>query len=569
MSDSPAVFTTRVLVVEDDPVTQKILAHILASRGHVCTLCGSAEAALEEMQREFYPLIILDLMLPGMNGLEFSRRLRAEPDGDRYYILLSTANNRPQDLQEILAAGADDYMAKPYQPAILNVRLAVAEQQVRQVAARKQLEHQLKEMALIDPLTKLLNRSQLEVEIEKAVELARQGMPGAVLYIDLDNFKIVNDSLGHTSGDRLLVNVAQLLRNNTRPQDAIIRFGGDEFVVVCPQMPFDEGCTAANRLHACLDEFRFTEGGGSFRLGASIGIAPVDGTLNSGEVLTAADSACYSAKARGRGRVEVYHPEQSEMARLISDTNWASAIQEAMRLNELRLWFQPILTIQTRKTYYEEVLVRYYNDEQQQFVSPNAFLSAVARSGQSIALDRYILTHSLQTLAIHRNLVLGVNLSGQTLNDADLSRFIREEARRAGIEPKRLILEITEDTVISNLEQARAMIRDLQKDGFRFALDDFGVGFSSLAYLKNLPVNILKIDGSFVRDLATEPLNKILIRSVQEVGKLLHLTTVAEFVENEKTLQLLEALGIDCAQGFYFSPAQPEPLFLDKATATR
>jgi EAL domain-containing protein (putative c-di-GMP-specific phosphodiesterase class I) len=213
--------------------------------------------------------------------------------------------------------------------------------------------------------------------------------------------------------------------------------------------------------------------------------------------------------------------------------------------------------------------VRYYNDEQQQFVSPNAFLSAVARSGQSIALDRYILTHSLQTLAIHRNLVLGVNLSGQTLNDADLSRFIREEARRAGIEPKRLILEITEDTVISNLEQARAMIRDLQKDGFRFALDDFGVGFSSLAYLKNLPVNILKIDGSFVRDLATEPLNKILIRSVQEVGKLLHLTTVAEFVENEKTLQLLEALGIDCAQGFYFSPAQPEPLFLDKATATR
>jgi diguanylate cyclase (GGDEF)-like protein len=566
MSDSPAVFTTRVLVVEDDPVTQKILAHILASRGHVCTLCGSAEAALEEMQREFYPLIILDLMLPGMNGLEFSRRLRAEPDGDRYYILLSTANNRPQDLQEILAAGADDYMAKPYQPAILNVRLAVAEQQVRQVAARKQLEHQLKEMALIDPLTKLLNRSQLEVEIEKAVELARQGMPGAVLYIDLDNFKIVNDSLGHAAGDHILIGFAERLGKLLRPGDIVGRFGGDEFVVLIENV--SSAADAAPVAERLLEDLRhpFRIGDETVFLSVSVGIAVSHGGRDSSEALLHnADAAMYQAKAQGRSRIEIYDDHMPERAarRLQIEGD----LHRALDAEQFVLHWQPKISLATGRIVSAEALLRWMHPDRG-LILPIEFIAITEELELIDRIGEWVLADAIRQRATWESehgdeapWSIAVNVSALQLSGPKAVGTVTRVLNKWDWSPDRLVLELTESVLMDEVADAHTMLKRLKQLGCQIAIDDFGTGYSSLSYLHRFPVDQVKLDRAFVSNIDADGEGSPIARAVINMAHALDITVTAEGVETEVQLRGLRRLGCDRAQGFHLARPMPAAEF--------
>lgn len=540
-----------VLIVEDDPVTRALLDRLMRKRGHSTVPCESAEVALSRLLERFYPIILLDVQLPGMSGLDLCRHLRAQPDGDQYYILVGTGNDKPEDLRDILDAGASDYVAKPYHPEFLNVRLTVAEKQVKEIASRKRLERELKFLATRDPLTKLLNRSQLEPALNAAIQATQEGREAAVLYIDLDNFKVVNDTLGHDAGDRLLTTLSSLLKTATRPQDELVRFGGDEFVVILIDASIEQAMAVADRLREKVDEFRFLDSGMTFRVGASIGVAPVNPMLSASEVLVAADSACYAAKAHGRNRVELHNESDSEIARLIADTDWATRIQEAMRDGCLELWFQPVVSTRDGTLLYQEALLRYIDPAHTVIVSPGAFLSSAQRSGQGVKLDRFVIETAFQVLTAHPDLVLGVNLSAPSFNDNELIKHIESALSEHSVDPSRLLFEITETEIMSNLDKAREVLGELDKMGVKTALDDFGAGFSSLAYLKNLPVDHLKIDCVFVRDLVNNDFNQAILRAIREVAIIRGIKTVAECVENSEQLELLAELGIDYSQGFH------------------
>jgi diguanylate cyclase (GGDEF)-like protein len=549
----------KVLVVEDDRPTRKLLERIIGSRGHEVVGCESAEAALERLQSEFFPLITLDIQLPGMSGLELARQLRAHGNGSHYYILVGTGNNRPEDLREILEAGADDYIAKPYNPGLLDVRLTVAEAAVKEIARRKQLEEELLFLARHDPLTRLYNRSQLDGALESAIKKAADGTPGTVLYLDLDNFKIINDTLGHDTGDKLLLQVAATLKSLAGEGNVLVRFGGDEFVLILPGCELDAGVKLAETIIERIEGIVFVSAGRTFRVGASIGAATVGPGMSPADVMSAADSACYAAKARGRNRVEIYRPEKSEMTQLIADTNWSTRIRDAMRDGSLQLWYQPIVSIPERKIIYQEILLRYVDPQHGEPVHPAMFLSAMRRFGQSIRLDRFVIAKSFEALAANPGLSLSINISGALFGDDAYCEFVESMLEHSGIDPQRVLFEITENDLIPNLQAASGAMKRLQDVGCKFGLDDFGSGFSSLSYLKSLPIDFLKIEGAFTRDLPNQTFNQAALRAIRIMADVLKVHTVAEYVETKAEFELLHEIGISCAQGHFVAVPRETP----------
>jgi len=550
-----------VLVIEDDHPTRMLLERIIRARGHEVVGCVSAEAALERLKDEFFPLITLDIQLPGMSGLELARLLRSRPEGNHYYILVGTGigSDRYEDLREILEAGADDYIGKPYNPGLLDVRLTVAEAAVKAIARRKQLEADLKFLARHDPLTRLFNRSQLDPAMAAATQAAREGRQGVVLYLDLDNFKIINDTLGHDAGDKLLLQIAATLKRLVRADDFLVRFGGDEFVVILPDCTMENAVRLAKSLIAKIEDIIFVAEGRSFHVGASIGAALIDGTMEGGKVMGCADAACYAAKARGRNRVEVHSAETGEIAQLIADTDWSTRIRDAMRDGSLQLWFQPVVSVARREIIYQEILLRYVDPALRISVNPDVFLSAVRRFGQSIRLDRFVIAKSFEALAMNPGLSVSINISGALFGDETYCDFVESRLRISGIAPERVLFEITENELIPNLQNASIAIERLQAAGCRFALDDFGAGFSSLTYLKNLPVDFLKIDGSFVRDLPNQPFNQAALKAIRIIADALEIGTVAEYVEEAEESELLQQIGISYVQGHYIAVPRSTP----------
>lgn len=532
----------------------------MSRRGLEVRTCSSAEDALRLLREEFAPFIFLDIHLPGMSGLELCRCIRKSEQGGYYYILVGTGNNRPEDLRQILEAGANDYIAKPYQPSLLDVRLSVAEAQVREISARKHLESELKFLASHDPLTKLFNRNQLEARIADAMEKARGGTSSFLLYLDLDNFKFVNDTLGHDAGDRLLVNLARVLRESCRGRDFLVRFGGDEFVIILQEVKEATAKQIAERIRQRLDDFVFSEKGKVFHVAASIGMVSIDYTQTPAQVLATADSACYAAKAKGRNRVEFDGDDDTgRIAKMVSEADWPSRIREAIRENFLFLWFQPVASLDKKHILYHEALIRYVNPVDLRPIAPQVFMGALERAGQSLQLDRFVISSAMRALKKYPDLTLAVNLSGASFGDNSLPQFVAQQLASHGMEASRLIFEVTETEVITNLGSAAALIRQLQDLGIRFGLDDFGSGFSSLIYLKNLPVNILKIDGAFVQGLPEQRFNQVVIQAILGMSRQLGIATIAEHVETQEEFQLLDRLGVDYAQGYFVGEARPTP----------
>lgn len=549
----------KVLVVEDDRPTRLLLERMIRARGHEVSGCDSAEEACNLLGESFFPLIVLDIQLPGMSGLDFSRLLREHSQGKHYYILVGTGNNRPDDLQEILDAGADDYIGKPYHPGLLDVRLAVAEAAVKDITERRRLENDLEFLAEHDPLTKLYNRRRLPLAVGNAVTEARNGRPGALLYIDLDNFKIVNDTLGHEAGDRLLQRVADILRSAVRADDVLVRFGGDEFVIVLPACTVPDAMNIGEGLRENIENLVFSEGGRTFRVGASIGIAPVDGTREPADVLGIADGACYAAKAGGRNRVELYRETGGALETLVADNDWSSRIKNAMQSGTLEIYFQPLVSTAGRSILCHEVLLRLTDRPDSAPVHPAAFMSSVHRSGQAAKLDRFVITRAVESLANSRDAHLSINISGSSFAAADFSDFVEGVLARFGVAPQRIIFELTESEVISNLREAQTVMSALRKRGFRFALDDFGSGTSSLNYLKSLPIDMIKVEGTFIRHLDEDPFNQAVVRSVQALASALKIPLVAEYVESRAVYDLLAEMGVDYVQGYLAGQPRTTP----------
>ena len=434
----------------------------------------------------------------------------------------------------------------------------------RDVTAQRKLAQQLSHQATHDALTDLVNRNEFERRLNHLLASANPFSAHALLYMDLDQFKVVNDTCGHVAGDDLLRQIAALLRAKLRARDTLARLGGDEFGVLLEHCSIDEAKRIANTLRELLQAFRFGWQDKSFTIGVSIGMVPIaraGDTVSS--VLSAADSACYAAKDKGRNRVHVYQTDDIILAQRDGEMRWMPRIQQALAEDRFRLYFQPILPVGPREpeARHGEILLRML-DEEGRIVPPGAFLPAAERYGLMLAIDRWVVGKSLAALAEMTDggadVTFSINLSGQSLGAGDFLEFVIEKINRTRVSPRRLCFEITENAAISELAHVLRFIDTLQEFGCRFALDDFGIGLSSFSYLKTLPVHYLKIDGSFVRGLATDEIDRAMVEAVHHIGHIMGLTTVAEWVESPAILEKLRDIGVDYGQGFALG--EPRPL---------
>ncbi len=420
-----------------------------------------------------------------------------------------------------------------------------------------------------DGLTGLINRRTFERAVRQALHDARRGgQTHYLFYIDLDQFKIVNDSCGHKAGDALLQQIAAIIPQCLRDQDAVARLGGDEFGVLIRGCDTGEAMQAAERIRSRLAESRFAWQERLFEITVSIGMVGIGADSESlEEVLSNADIACYAAKEMGRNRVHFYHTSDQEMHRRRSEMDWIGHLTRALEEDRLVLYYQAIEPVDPAcpAPPHGEILVR-MRDEQGELVPPGQFLPAAERYNLMPSVDQWIIRHTFawlrDQLAAHSGPVpqatLCINLSGTTLSGehflAELERLIGDY----GIPPRLLCFEITETAVVSSMTRATLLINRLRELGCRFALDDFGSGLSSFGYLKNLNVDFLKIDGTFVRDLVDDPVDFEMVRAIHQVGKVTGIRTIAEFVENDAIRQRLADIGVDLAQGF--GVARPIPL---------
>ena len=446
---------------------------------------------------------------------------------------------------------------------------------LRDVTVARHIEQQLSWQASHDALTGLVNRREFENCLQKAVLSAKASdQQHALCYLDLDQFKLVNDTCGHIAGDELLRQVTALFQSQVRTSDTLARLGGDEFGLLLFHCPLDAALRVASKLLEQLQEFRFVWQDKTFSIGVSIGLVAIDANTQSmTSVMSAADSACYAAKNKGRNRVQVYQADDRELAIQQSQMQWVTRLTQALEENRFRLYYQSIVpSRQTSSlaTHYE-ILLRLV-DEQGNLVSPMAFIPAAERYNLMPAIDRWVIRTLFTSLGQHyrenRNpchfledgcdCLYAINLSGTSLNDEQFIDFVREQLALYQVPPQVICFEITETVAIANLRQAAQFMRSLKQVGCRFALDDFGSGMSSFAYLKNLPVDYLKIDGGFVRQIVDEPTDLAMVEAINHIGHVMGLQTIAEFVENEAILEKIAAIRVDYAQGYGIS--QPRPL---------
>ena len=427
---------------------------------------------------------------------------------------------------------------------------------ITDISERKRLENDLIYLASHDPLTHLQNRRFFTERLERAVSDSHNGQDGLLFYMDLDFFKIINDTAGHQAGDRLLIQIARILQQNVKKTDLLARLGGDEFALVLFNVSVEEGEKIAQKILKMIDGFRFTDQDRCFTTSASIGVASLKSGSTAAEVLAFADSACHTAKAKGRNRCEWYRQEESSIPRYNVEADLAPLIKDALQNERFELWLQPIVPLKEKKTDRYEVLVR-MSDLAGQPISPGFFVPVAERLGIMVQLDRWIFRRALHFLHQHPKLSLNFNISAQTLNDPDLISYIVKQIDNANVEPKRITFEITETAMIFNLSNACSFLHEVNKLGCGSALDDFGSGFTSLSYLRELPVNILKIDGSFIQNLDVDPFNQTLVKAISDIAHLLGKKTVVEFVENERILETAESLGIDYGQGWYLGKPKP------------
>jgi diguanylate cyclase (GGDEF)-like protein len=451
--------------------------------------------------------------------------------------------------------GTFNHMAKTLQQRMED--LQASEQTQRELAER------LAFIAERDPLTGLANRVRFSNEMERVIGLLQRGHEhqGALLYFDIDEFKTINDSFGHRAGDEVLVLTAQTFGMQVRSEELFARLGGDEFVILAPGASRQEAEVLAERIVGAVRGLAFDFSQRRLSLTLSLGIAlfPEHGQ-ESESLVSHADAAMYQAKASGKNCWRIYRPELDDSEQMLHQLGWNERIQRALDSQSLVLHFQGVHSVQTGQVSHYEALVRMIDPEDRsQLLMPGSFIPAAEKSGRIIDIDRWVIRDAIRILGEDPDLPsLAINISARSFGEPGMTDLIRANLTAYQVEPARLIVELTETAALANIHDAELFIHDLRSLGCTVCLDDFGVGFSSFAYLKQLSADILKIDGMFIRNLPTDPDDQVFVRAIVEIARGLGKKTVAEFVGDAATLVILNKLGVDYAQGYYLSRPEAE-----------
>ena len=443
---------------------------------------------------------------------------------------------------------------------------------IHDVTERFKLMRQLSHQAIHDPLTQLVNRTGFELRLKKTLQAAADdpSLHHAICYMDLDQFKIVNDTCGHSAGDELLRQIGAHLKKHVRTGDTLARLGGDEFGLILERCPLDKALEITEKIRCSIEAFRFSWEGKSFSIGVSIGLAPFDGSpgYTVADMLSAVDQACYIAKSKGRNRIHTYQPGDNESSQWHKEMQWVPHIHQAMDEQRFVLLAQPIVPVEKNEEsgMHYEILLR-MKSANGDLISPGSFLPAAERYDLMGMLDRWVVGQAIDMLAFAwsgnrelENATFGINISGAVLTDNSLLDLVKQALAHHKLPPGLLCFEITETVAIANFAHASKFVTELKKIGCQFALDDFGSGFASFSYLKTLPVDYLKIDGSFVRHLGENEIDHAMVDIINQLGHVMGLKTIAEFVENEEILKCLGELGVDYAQGYHIG----RPVLLDE-----
>ncbi len=433
------------------------------------------------------------------------------------------------------------------------------------ITEEKKTEQRMIYLAEHDTLTGLLNRRRFQNELDHHIALAkRYDYEGAVLFIDLDQFKYINDTLGHHGGDQYLIKIANCLQSLLRSTDILGRLGGDEFGIITTRATEDEITHVCHRIMNRLREEIIVDAGLKMQTSASIGVAiyPRHSDI-SDELLAKADAAMYEVKAKGRNNFNIYDDEKQQILHMRHKVKWEERIRNALKNDLFLLYFQPIVDIQSGIVKHHEVLLRMQDPATGKIILPGEFLETAERFGLILEIDLWVIEKAIQLLASRESqeTSLSINLSGRNFGKHSFLNKITSWIKEYKANPKLIVFEVTETAAVENINQARLFMEELRIIGCRFSLDDFGVGFASLHYLRNLPIDFIKIDGVFIRNIAKDKNDQIMVKAITHISEGLGIHTIAEFVEDENTYLMLKKLGVDMAQGYFIDNALPQAIY--------
>ncbi len=526
-------------------------------------LFGIEPGKFSGKQKEF-----LDYMLPEDRQEQFELGKAYYQDGGAFDTKFRIL--RPDGETRVIINRGE--AAKNSQGIVVNV-VGVCWDVTENFALNAKVEHQ----ALHDPLTGLLNRFEMQKRLESLLQsLSEEVTENTFCYFDLDRFKVVNDTFGHEAGDELLRQVSEHLKPYITKKDTFARMGGDEFALILTNCPSDDARKVADTLLQAVQNFHFEWHGKVFDINLSMALVPISPEKSVSEILGTADVALSAAKDGGRGRIHEYRPHDSTVIRRHDEMHWVLQLEDALRSDRFQLHFQPIMPLQDEKDQglHYEVLLRVI-DESGNVMPPGELLNAAEQFDMATRVDNWVVNAVFDWLEKHPDHLnqlnlCSINLSGASIGDPNFLIFLKEKLQASKIPMQKISFEVTESAAIKNMLKARGFIETIKEHGCKFALDDFGSGHSSFAYLKDLPVDILKIDGVFVKGIHVEPVNYAMVKAINDVGQVMKMKTIAEYVENEEICNSLKEIGVDYGQGYFFGKSEnlDEVIVVDETVAT-
>ncbi|MEM8982398.1 MAG: EAL domain-containing protein [Pseudomonadota bacterium] len=500
-------------------------------------------------------------------------------DRERFAAFFEQLRQSPDDALSdefdcVTYSDDDRRMVFVFSPVAVDGAVSYFVMLVQDVTETREMTKQLTYQAHFDELTRLMNRRAFTTKLEETWrQLAVRDASHFLLFLDLDQFKVVNDTCGHAAGDLLLKQVADILVQKVRQSDCVARLGGDEFAILLLGCNENIALQRAEDVRRAIQDLKFIWNDDVFRIGVSIGVVKVDSCHKDiNELQQIADAACYAAKEAGRNRVHVVDGAEDKVADHRSEMRWVQRLHDAMTNNRFALFGQQIhaLTADGTVAQHVEILLRLRDVEERRLIPPGAFLPAAERYGLMLELDTWVVTNLLKSLhlfhAVHESAVqYWVNLSGASISDPGFRKLLLDRMATMRLPPGTINFEITETVVIRSLNDAEQLISELRKLGCKVALDDFGAGLSSFTYLKQLPIDFLKIDGGFVKNILADDVDRIFLQSIVDIARKLNVRTIAEHVENGDVLQAVRALGVDFVQGYgihrpeVLLPSFPQP----------